>query len=85
MELAHVVIRFSRHAKRRITLYRIQQIDIENSIEKHMKSEKLIFGRHEFIDEGLKEKYRLPVKIVIDIGKDLITVITAYPLKKGII
>jgi hypothetical protein len=78
-----MALRFSRHAKRRMALYRIQQIDIENSIKQRMKSEKLIFGKHEFIDEGLKEKYRLPIKIVVDIDKNAITVITAYPLKKG--
>lgn len=79
-----MVIRFSRHAKRRMALYWIQQTDIENSIELRMKSNKLIFGKHEFIDEGLKERYRLPIKIVIDVDKDTITVITAFPLKKGI-
>jgi hypothetical protein len=79
-----MVIRFSRHAKRRMALYQINQIDIENSIKQSMKLEKLIFGKREFIDEGLKERYRLPVKIVMDIDKDSITVITAYPLKKGI-
>ena len=75
---------FSKHATRRMALYGIQQIDIANSIETHIKLKELVFGKNEFIDVVLKERYKLPIKIVVDIAKHAVTVITVYPLKKGI-
>lgn len=70
-------IKFSRHAKRRAKLYKIP----ESTISGILKNIELSHGKHEIIKniEGLK----YPLKIVIAIESDIITVITNYPLKKG--
>jgi hypothetical protein len=36
------------------------------------------------VDEELAKKYKYPLKVVAAIGNSLITIITVYPLKKGI-
>lgn len=69
-------IKFSRHAKRRAKLYEIPEsivIDILTSMNLHQ-------GNHEIIKD-MGRKY--PVKIVISVEKDSVSVITNYPLKKG--
>jgi hypothetical protein len=72
-----VNIIFSRHAKRRAKLYKISEDLIEKSIEKSELNE----GIQEIINEidGLS----FPLKIVLSVEKNIITVITNYPLKKG--
>ncbi len=69
-------IRFSRHAKRRAKLYGISEatvIDILTNMNLHR-------GEHEIIKDVARLKY--PLKIAVSVEKDLITVITNYPLKK---
>lgn len=69
-------IKFSHHAKRRAKLYGISEsmvIDILRNMNLHQ-------GEHEIVkDMGLK----YPLKIVVSVEEDLITVVTNYPLKKG--
>lgn len=70
-------IKFSRHAKRRAKLYGISEstvIDILKSINLHQ-------GEHEIIKDVPEFKY--PLKIVVSVEEDLITIVTNYPLKKG--
>ena len=69
-------IRFSRHAKRRAKLYKIQ----ESTILKILEGKELNQGNREIIEnvEGLK----YPLKIVVTVKGDIIMVITNYPLKK---
>lgn len=70
-------IKFSRHAKRRAKLYGISETiitDILMNINLHQ-------GEHEIIKDVPGFKY--PLKIVISIEEDLITIVTNYPLKKG--
>jgi hypothetical protein len=69
-------IKFSRHAKRRSKLYNIS----ESIIIDILKSMDLSQGEHEIIRNVRGFKY--PLKIVIDVESDIITVITNYPLKK---
>jgi len=69
-------VRFSRHAKRRAKLYDIPEstiIDILTSME-------LSCGEHEIIKDI--SGFKLPLKIVIAVEDETITVITAYPLKR---
>ncbi|MBN1901023.1 DUF4258 domain-containing protein [Candidatus Sumerlaeota bacterium] len=70
-------IKLSRHAKRRCELYNID----ESKILKILESNKFNKEAGEILEnvEGLK----YPLKIVFSEENDLITVITAYPLKKG--
>ena len=70
-------IKFSRHAKRRLKLYKIR----ESTITDILKPMNLSQGEQEIIKEVKGFKY--PLKIVITVENDIITVITNYPLKKG--
>ena len=70
-------IKFSRHAKRRGKLYKISEEAVKNILERKNLSQ----GNHEIIEDI--EGFKYPLKIVISVEKDIITVITNYPLKKG--
>ena len=70
-------VKFSRHAKRRARLYEIP----ESTIEKILADSELNDGEHELIRDIAGFKY--PIKIVISVENDIMTVITNYPLKKG--
>jgi len=69
-------IKFSRHAKRRAKLYGIP----ESTISAILAKINLPQGEHEII-KNIGQKY--PLKIVVSVEKDTITVITNYSLKKG--
>jgi len=73
-----VVIKFSHHAKRRGKLYNIS----EEIVRKILEGKDLIQGKKEIIEEI--KGFRYPLKIVISVEEDMITVITNYPLKKGL-
>jgi hypothetical protein len=73
-----VIIKFSRHAIRRAKLYKIQ----ESTVEKILADSDLTDGDHELIRNVPAFKY--PIKIVVSVEGNLMTVITNYPLKKGI-
>lgn len=70
-------IKFSRHAKRRAKLYGISETTITNILT----NLRLHQGGHEIIRDVAGLKY--PLKIAVSVEKDLIIVITNYPLKKG--
>lgn len=70
-------IKFSRHAKRRANLYNIQ----EASILEILEGKELSQGIHEIIEDVAGFKY--PLKIVIAVEDDIITIVTNYPLKRG--
>jgi hypothetical protein len=71
-------VRFSRHARRRANLYKIP----ESMIRELVVSSELNQGVNNIIKflPGLK----YPIKIIVDIEGDTATVITSYPLKKGL-
>ncbi|MDZ7724259.1 MAG: hypothetical protein U5R06_16000 [candidate division KSB1 bacterium] len=71
-------IHFSRHAKRRAKLYKIHQ----SKIELLLSDLKLTEGENIVIKELAGFEY--PIKIVLSVEKDDATIITVYPLKKGI-
>ncbi|PIZ18634.1 MAG: hypothetical protein COY50_14290 [Deltaproteobacteria bacterium CG_4_10_14_0_8_um_filter_43_12] len=70
-------IKFSRHAKRRAKLYGIA----ETTITDILMNMNLHQGKNEIVKQVSGFKY--PLKIVVSIKEDLITVVTNYPLKKG--
>ncbi len=70
-------ITFSRHAKRRAKLYGIS----ESMVVDILGNMKLPKGEHEIIRNVTGFQY--PLKIVVSIERDIVTVITNYPLKKG--
>jgi hypothetical protein len=70
-------IKFSRHAKRRAKLYNISEEIIRGILEK----KELLEGNQEIIEDV--ECFKYPLKIVVSVENDIVTVITNYPLKKG--
>ena len=70
-------IKFSRHAKRRADLYRIPEATITEILDK----KELSVGRYEIIEDV--ETFKYPIKIVVAVENDIITVVSSYPLKKG--
>jgi hypothetical protein len=76
-------ISFSRHSKRRLVLYRIDADDVRKIIERFMENHQLVAGKQIIIDQNFQLKYTFPLKIIFVIEGSDITVITAYPLRKG--
>ena len=72
-----MAIKFSRHAKRRAKLYNIPESTILNIL----KGKYFDQGNQEFIENV--EGFKFPLKIVIVVENDIITIKTVYPLKKG--
>ena len=70
-------IKLSRHAKRRAKLYGIA----ESTVTAILANMNLLQGEHEIIKNVAGIEY--PLKIVVSVEKDTITVIANYPLKKG--
>lgn len=70
-------IKFSRHAKRRAKLYKIS----ESTILKILLEKGLPPGIHEIIENV--EGFKYPLKIVVAVEDEILTVITNYPVKKG--
>lgn len=70
-------IKFSRHAKRRAKLYGVA----ESTVTAILAGMNLHQGEHEIIKNVTEIAY--PLKIVVSVEKDTVTVITNYPLKKG--
>ena len=78
-------IRFSRHAKRRMGLYDLSEGSIAKAIEHHIAtSEDIGTGRIELVSRELRSMHDYPIKIVFLCEENSITVITAYPFRKGI-
>ena len=71
-------IRFSRHARRRAKLYEISESIILEVLENKDLSGQ---GIHEIVENV--EGFKYPLKIVIAVENDVITIVTSYPLKKG--
>ena len=70
-------VKFSRHAKRRAKLYELQESSLERILADLVLSE----GEHEIIEPIAG--YTYPIKMVVSVEHEIITVITNYPLKKG--
>jgi hypothetical protein len=70
-------IRFSRHARRRVRLYKIP----ESIVCEILAGMRLRAGEHEII--RIVSGFQYPLKIVFSVEGDTITVMTTYPLKRG--
>jgi hypothetical protein len=73
-----MIILFSRHAKRRAKLYGFSEEDLKLIL----RDVDLKQGRQELLKKV--EFSRYPIKLVVDVNDDIITVITSYPFKKGV-
>ena len=70
-------IKFSRHARRRARLYRISESTIRDIVGNAVQKP----GRQKIIAEI--EGMKFPLKIVVQVEIDRVTVVSNYPLKKG--
>ena len=78
-----IEIEFSRHSKRRMKLYDIDENDIINAINDYFLKNKLLYGRHDILNESLSAKYTYPVKIIFSVENEKIIVISVFPFKRG--
>ena len=78
-----IEIEFSRHSKRRMKLYDIDENDIINSINEYALKNKLFYGRYNILDNFLSMKYAYPVKIIFTVENGKIVVISVFPFKRG--
>lgn len=76
------MLRYSRHAKRRMALYGISDEDVALVVREGKKEELAEPGRVSFtLPLAAKSKY--PIKVVgLEHGKDFL-IITTYPLRRG--
>lgn len=75
------MIKYTRHAKRRMKLYKITNAEIKAAIGFGKKT-KASEGKLEFLHSVSDRK--LPLKVVCKIVDNDYFIITRYPLKKGI-
>lgn len=81
-----LIVKFSRHAKRRLKLYRIDDRDIIDEIQLWSKQHTVVSKSKfqiSFLAKGKYSKLKLPIRIVATVIKTEVLIITAYPLKKG--
>ena len=70
-------IKFSRHARRRMKLYKIPK-DIVFDLVKHEKN----LGKQTIVKPV--KGFTYPLKIVFDVTDSFVIIVTAYPLKRGL-
>lgn len=76
-------IKFSRHAKRRLKLYKINENDVINSINRELSRVKNKIKHYIIVNGTYIRRYKYPLKIIFIKKESDIIVITVYPLKKG--
>jgi hypothetical protein len=81
--MEEIKIEFSRHAKRRMTLYEISELTVRGIIERQKKDGRISVGKNEVIDYQTVSRHGYPIKVVFSCEENHITVITAYPRKEG--
>lgn len=77
-------IKFSRHAKRRMNLYKIAEETISAIIYHWLQELGSGDGKYEVVEKVLSAQHDYPLKVVFSKEKGQIVVITAYPLKRGL-
>jgi hypothetical protein len=76
------MLRYSRHAKRRMALYALSEEDVAYVVREGKREDFAQLGRMSFTSH-LTARPKYPIRVVgLEQGKDIL-IITAYPLKKG--
>jgi hypothetical protein len=73
-------INFSRHAKRRMKLYHISEEHIMTVLAEGYREN---YSPGRFIYTRDMPGFKYPLKIIVEEEGELLTIITAYPLKRG--
>lgn len=76
------MIKYTRHAKRRMKLYNIDEKMVSSIVAEGRKTQ-LNENLYEFLFES--EKLDLPIKVVSKIVNKDYLIITCYPLKRGFV
>ena len=77
-----MTIKLSRHAQRRLKLYKIDSTDVETVINNWLKNRSVLNDKETIIARELKQKYGYPLKIIFVVEGSEIVLVTAYPVKK---
>ncbi len=72
-----LVVRFSRHAKRRAKLYDISEATVQDVVKDLDPDD----GEHHIVKEF--SGFKFPIKMVVTVEHNIAKVLTVYPLKKG--
>ena len=81
--MEEIRIQFSRHAKRRMALYEISESTVRAIVKGQKKAGFVSEGINEVIDYQTVSCHGYPIKVVFSSEEKQITVITAYPLRRG--
>ena len=73
---------FSRHAKRRMQLYKIEKKDVVEIVKNYIADKVSALGKQEVVNKEMEKKYNFPLKIVFSKENDKTIIITVYPLRK---
>jgi len=63
-------------------LYKIDEKDIIDMVESHIRNAAEIYERQEIVKSKLASTYNYPLKVVFSLEDDKVVIITAYPLKR---
>jgi hypothetical protein len=74
---------FSRHAAQRIKLYKIDQEQLECSLNALDLEELSEYQERTFVVEGVRSKKGTPIKVVVIREGGEIVIETNFPLRKG--
>ena len=75
-------IKISRHARRRLELYNIDEFDVVETVNREIKGGTLGGSRRSIVNQDLAAKYGYPLKVVCAQEGVTVTVISAYPVRK---
>jgi hypothetical protein len=81
--MGEIEIEFSRHARRRMALYEISEPTVRAIIECQKKDGRISVGKNEVIDYQTVSRHGYPIKVAFSCEENHITVIPAYPLRRG--
>ncbi|MFP4392010.1 MAG: hypothetical protein ACOC3Y_01365 [Desulfohalobiaceae bacterium] len=77
-------VNFSRHAKRRMQLYKLTEENIICILQDQDPEFHFLEGKHEIVSKAKPSRYGYPIKVIFSCEQGRISVITAYPLKRGL-
>lgn len=75
-------IKISRHAKRRMSLYHIDESDVIAMINRETREETSGRERRTVVNRELSSKYGFPLKVIFMQEGRSVIVVSAYPVKK---
>jgi hypothetical protein len=78
-----LTVLFSRHARRRMQLYAIDEVDVVETIRSFQCELVPEPGKNEVVNKDLSAKHGYPLKVVFFREQDIVSVVTSYPLKRG--